>query len=1022
MMNQFYKVLTSRGHSRHNGQALWKYNLTDDEYLQLRKGLTELRGLGGIDPRDCTLYYAEWWKRSYNGGIPSKKEIYHSIENGQHFDEEDLYQTAKRGAELLGINWIRRQNTLYFKTLLLQGGLPIKHLANHKGAYISFLVKILELNPQSIDDFAFDSTYTSILPASSRNDEIYECCFHIVKAIMNDDVDYLSLLDENEELQEISKTLRIKKKSINASNKKSKIKSSWVFEPEKRKIRLYLGIPDHLDHEYFHDHFLINNTADKECYEYKLFINDTILCKFVKKVNNQFRTIWINQSDILWDGTDQFPNLSVYSIDGHQFECQHLISYLPTLHRPTLWSKYSENQWLLERGNNTSQNEASVLFPSTFQPPEGTPIQDIELYTQQVYWTTFTENIIFSKESEPIIFKTNSKAFVWFIQENKPSWMAKANFPVVRNKPKIFVYDLQDNLIKNPIIKWREERDKTWNSWEDYLPKGLVEIQIRTEDAVEHDYLYNIEYLELEIVESNLDKAKLLLKNNHFKCRINEIASLNIVHSDPNSLILTRTNTTLIPKAIPFSIRHPLQSKSLRFEITPPFKGVEIIDKNEKIIPNKSIFNLKNLNGYRLLCNEAKVVINIFNNCRTDIIFTEQIIEKSLPIRIFEDKILQLFNLTDLNDDKSEVSFEISIERHGRISKQREFKIKKYNTNIEWHLSEEPDFLEINEPKDIELFAIPTECTNELVDLIAPQKENGRYLLKNQNSLNNFLVFCSRESHFIARPAHISFLASNETPSYIDQINKSYSLHEQMLSASKDDEIWKRLLSYYEVCRNHNLPYSTFDILKGIAFSSKLAARVFVYLLCYESSQTFLEEESATMEQDLGFAFHWINKQDWESAMVWVDCFTNPELLILVSSSIKSHFDSLYPAAQFGNIFNYVFQATTPPLPKDYHLNSKIATMRETLGSGVLSQLPNQGPKIPDNYKCVLPVTNENANVKILLKSPLSVALSISGLNDSLWKKEYINIRRNVRYCQQLNPIWYSEAVNYCLHKLQNIQ
>jgi len=133
-MSQLYKILTSRNLLKHNGQSLWKYAIDDNEFNGLRKALMETKTLSSIDARDCSLYYAEWWKRCFDGGIPSKKDIFNSISNGQWFDEEMFFQQAKRGANLLGIRWIKNQNTLYFRTLLLQGGLPIKHISNNKGA------------------------------------------------------------------------------------------------------------------------------------------------------------------------------------------------------------------------------------------------------------------------------------------------------------------------------------------------------------------------------------------------------------------------------------------------------------------------------------------------------------------------------------------------------------------------------------------------------------------------------------------------------------------------------------------------------------------------------------------------------------------------------------------------------------------------------------------------------------------------------------------------------------------------
>lgn len=83
------------------GQPLWRYALNDQEFSSLSQLLRRTRQLKELDPRDCTLYYAEWWKRCYDGGFPSKKEVFDSIACGQHYDEEQFYQYARRGAEML---------------------------------------------------------------------------------------------------------------------------------------------------------------------------------------------------------------------------------------------------------------------------------------------------------------------------------------------------------------------------------------------------------------------------------------------------------------------------------------------------------------------------------------------------------------------------------------------------------------------------------------------------------------------------------------------------------------------------------------------------------------------------------------------------------------------------------------------------------------------------------------------------------------------------------------------------------
>ncbi len=106
-MSQFSAIITTRNVEKHNGWPLWKYNLSDVEFNHLHAFFLQAKSLNNVDPRDCTLFYAEWWKRNYNGGFPSKKDVFASISNKQYFGEEDFYKNAKIGARLLGIKWIK---------------------------------------------------------------------------------------------------------------------------------------------------------------------------------------------------------------------------------------------------------------------------------------------------------------------------------------------------------------------------------------------------------------------------------------------------------------------------------------------------------------------------------------------------------------------------------------------------------------------------------------------------------------------------------------------------------------------------------------------------------------------------------------------------------------------------------------------------------------------------------------------------------------------------------------------------
>ena len=77
-MNFFSSLLRKRNLQKHDNKSLWKYFLNEEEFNELKKCLQFSTPLN-IDPRDVTLYYALWWKKNYNGGIPSKQEVFNSV-------------------------------------------------------------------------------------------------------------------------------------------------------------------------------------------------------------------------------------------------------------------------------------------------------------------------------------------------------------------------------------------------------------------------------------------------------------------------------------------------------------------------------------------------------------------------------------------------------------------------------------------------------------------------------------------------------------------------------------------------------------------------------------------------------------------------------------------------------------------------------------------------------------------------------------------------------------------------------
>jgi hypothetical protein len=144
--------LASRLLDRPNGQMLFRYRTTKEEYLSLR-GLFANK-LGQIAGNNWTLnsreecalfvlYASEWWQREYAGGAWSWTQIIQSISNHQF-----KLEVAERTISIdVGLKvWGHRPSLdgrRYFGAIVAQGGLPLQMIAQGDGAVTKLLVRAM---------------------------------------------------------------------------------------------------------------------------------------------------------------------------------------------------------------------------------------------------------------------------------------------------------------------------------------------------------------------------------------------------------------------------------------------------------------------------------------------------------------------------------------------------------------------------------------------------------------------------------------------------------------------------------------------------------------------------------------------------------------------------------------------------------------------------------------------------------------------------------------------------------------
>lgn len=989
-MSLFRKLLNENRVPNRNDFSLWKIDISEEETLGLYTSLQKAR-LREMDPRDVALYYALWWKNHYNGGTPSKKKVFKSLSRYNQ-DQEWFYKLAKQGAQMLGVKWIKKQNTLYFRTLLLQGGLPIRHISENQGAYQQFLLAVLEEQPETIEDFIFNSDITSLLPESSRTDIIYENCFEIVKSILNEENIYDDLFKSHEALKDISDKLKIRKQTLVRKERLSKPQNYWLlnFAQKKPSILLRIGFAP-----LYSIKSLTNILGfDATEREYQFYLNENLICIFRKMLNESYKTDWYQQQDQYWDGEDILPYAYVI-VNGKKIEVRDFIQITPNLQEPSLWTKYSDMEWRLMKANGTSDKNAAILFPTEWHCE--LPTETVRIYEHNLLWLNFEGEAKVTLKDEVRKYRSEVNSFDWTIHSQKPNWMLKSSMPVVQKLPKIVVYDEKNTALPEGRYSiWVKPR-QSGEDWKklsslSFLPRGCIDIKIERDGVIAYDLFFNMCNLHVDFLHKSIDRAELGITNSQsFEFKLDESPILSIEKNDSKFSLEVKTEFCKIPTGIKGSVG--IQSKKkLYFEMLSPFEGITITDKDGEIVETKDQLSLTNLYGLRILSTPNKeTIVQLRNKMKSDVKIIKEITEASYPFISFKEDILRLYYLQDAMDYRNKVSIELT---EGKETKVYEVSLFSHNINIDSQFENSFSLHELED--ELDLYAIPLNCAAEEIELIPILKEKGVYTIPKSEITNQYIVVSPIQDGKQLMPRFIN-LDEDYVGQDKDERIKDYQT--QLATESFEHEIWKQILSYFTICVKNEIPFSTFDQIKAISRSSDIAARAFFYLGINQiDPDEFIQKTILEFERDLGFCFHWIKKEDWLNALNEVSNFYGEQYYNDISGLLTSYLRE----NNLREIFQY-FNGNT--IKVDIVYNSDIMYARQRLGERVLNELPHGSPKVSSNYR--IPIAQHN-QIKLLLKAPIAVAESIAGKQNEdfpIWGGDVFRdtIRRNIQYAHYLD-------------------
>ncbi|AYO57327.1 hypothetical protein CO230_03825 [Chryseobacterium sp. 6424] len=1015
-MSYFNTLLAEKNIDKNTLRSFRELRLTDDEFERLKAEICNNTRISALDPRDAGLYYAFWWQKKYFGGKPSKQNIFNSLGNSYFsFDAQDFYKHAKKGAKQLGIKWLQKQNTLFFRTLLTQGGLPIRHLGQNYNYYDNFLNRILELRPESIEDFAYDPDIIGILPVTLRNEIIYESCLEIVQAIWNEDPAYTNIFAEQHHVQRIIRGLVTKKSRLGNVVRKSSIKSNWILtkEEDKYRINLQIQIPKTLEQSSLLGLFPKLNSEDLDK-RYSFFVGDTLIAELIQNISGNYNAYW-HRSQILWDPYEILPEVFITDNKGEKWSNTSIINTLPSIETPMLWGQVNEYQWILEKSNKTKAEAALVLFSNGF---ETSNYNFIEVNGVEFRYVDLKNSVIISNTDGDVEFKTGQPSLDYIITGDKPDWMLRSNIPVVTGSLKVLVFDENGNSLPAESIIFRKNND-AWNDYPNTLPLGILEIEITKDGISERDFVYNIGRFSLDMKSADTSSAVLRFAGENFGVSINENPLCNYRIGENRNIQIGLKDHRKIPKSIKCSFKFLADTKSLLTEISSPFRGLELLNSDGEILDDKSVLLLNNLYGLRILNRlDSRIFVRFKNTFKDEIKISRLCNGELIPVNSFLEDFKKLFLLSDVLNPETAVTLELCTENFDeslRVKKQ--FFVRKYSNAVSKEFVDGSLRLRYVRDSENDLFAVPLDCNASQIStqaLVKEENNNFEFGMVNPE-IQKFILFSSSDNtEERVLPLFISANEENIETSDDDRLERVEKHKTVLLNEAFTDESWQKFINYFFICKANDLPYSTFDILKTVTICPEIAAKSFFFLRMYNPEEEFLYQTLPIFENDLGFSYHWLSSGSWHLAMNWIK---NPKIYL---DDLGQFLGNSVANSNFMHIpLNFFYGTGMPEFA--FPLGSKIYNLRMSLGARVISEIPTICPKVSEEYKNIIPVNKDNAFVKILLKSPVAVAQSIKDRDNDIWDNSFRSdtVRRNIKYSTDLNPEWFTEALIYSLQKMQ---
>ncbi len=1040
-MSVFSKILERYNLSKHDGRPLWQYRCTPEEYQSLKESIKIQLRFSSEDSIsiDAALFAAEWWRNEYSGGSPAWEDIVCALGNDP-LKYKDIYRDACiQGGNRLGINWIVFSNTHFLRTLLVQGGLPLKRISQHLGRFSSlleFVIKKIDLyGGEQIDvEWLKNTQHINSLPLSFKNSVIYELVIQTARAIWQEDDNALPFdISHDISVQKMVSELKESRKN-RKHDSGAGLKIKWELELKENTAKLYYSAQSDKS---LSENFLIRNQIPTNTSEMYIFLTRKEIAFYRYNAAEELLRYSSKNIRLLWNENESFVECNA-TIDNNK-EVELIIpgQSTPDLTLPQLMSKQNDALYQFTGTTVTGFASATLLIPENWTIPSNNAIStrsqtSITIQNKLFKLIDFEGSIDAVYQNETLSFQTNCNTpdDCVVYDQPKPAWVLHSSKEVFAGDITFrqFGEGIPSKKIDNRNIFWRMSSTGDWISLEKSKP-GLGNVMFHVKSAGS-SYFYRGYYLKDTVIDSiplGPRIGKIEIRN--FNGVANVLNDVDVEQCrNNNSLTLTVSAKTGDEPPGRVQIRLDAQGKgSLTIDIVPPFKGAYFTDPEGKILKRKTRLCVDSLLGCRLIClgDDYRLFIKPVGEF-SDFSSTMQLQQGSHPLYKYENAIKDMLNLYNPVHENGFVELSL-LNNGGGIEAM--ITVAHYNcfttNDIPFKLT---DLDEKVIEKDIILHGFHLGDLVEKVENVPLAfTQGGEYCFAPATTPGLWIVYTKSAQQFHLRPTLKvnQAIVDYKVESELANVNKIENRTERIIKIREilqrekyDSTVWKEIVIYYKLLVNHGLPAAAIDYYYVIAANPTLSVRFFIASQFQFSTDNEMLNALLLLENSLPFAWHLIPVKCWSEG-----CYELTELPGIMFHKIierlKFFLNELFlnseeyqPGHLLFSFANDLQKQDVDPGPIPKSIIDDLRThMKEP------ENWPQKWyPSIPDEYRQLFDVSKfENYQWPMLL-APLRAALIVAGK-----KHGYLSNpekQKRMQLYRRKSQKWYDYAFAHMLQRI----